>query len=210
MFETQNCITFHIAIDMNSDVEALVVPHTHEVPSRIHRLRHVTLVPRSTHDLLSTNQISHRKVELPPNPTPVHSIFCWLFIPLNVAQQPIDSFINTDLYSSDLSPTTSVCVSCYFISALDHFLQHNCLIMVGLRNCRVDVEFVENVFWLIPPISTQTLFGSDVGRQDSVIMVMIVILCLVRNNIDSRKPLDHSSANVSRNDKAYRISMIRL
>jgi hypothetical protein len=41
-------------------------------------------------------------------------------------------------------------------------------------------------------------------------MIVIMVLRLVLQHIDIRKPLDHPSTNVSRNDETDRISVIRL
>mmetsp|Transcript_22528 Transcript_22528/g.49087 ORF Transcript_22528/g.49087 Transcript_22528/m.49087 type:complete len:350 (-) Transcript_22528:153-1202(-) len=41
-------------------------------------------------------------------------------------------------------------------------------------------------------------------------MVVVMISCFVRNNIDLLEPFNHAAANVSRNNEAHRESMVRL
>ena len=47
-------------------------------------------------------------------------------------------------------------------------------------------------------------------RQDTVIVVMVVVLGLMLNNINVSEPLDHTSTNVSGDDETDWISVIGL
>ena len=82
--------------------------------------------------------------------------------------------------------------------------------MIWFRDRRIDVQFVKNVFWLVPPVASQRFFGGNMWGQDSIVMVVIMILCFVINDINVCQPLDHTSTNVAGDDQTDRVSMIRL
>mmetsp|Transcript_17454 Transcript_17454/g.27181 ORF Transcript_17454/g.27181 Transcript_17454/m.27181 type:complete len:636 (+) Transcript_17454:561-2468(+) len=188
-----------IWVDLNA--EALVVAHSHKVPCGFRGLSHVGSIPGAAPDLLSSNEVCHLELVLPPDPAPVHSVLGRLLLPFNLTELPVNATIQTNFNTGDHTSATGVSVSSHGEFLGNILSQINHLIVVGTCNGTVNVQLIENVFWLVPPSSGQTLLTGNLWRQNTVVVVVVVILGFEFEDIDLSEPLNHAAANVSRNDE---------
>mmetsp|Transcript_10612 Transcript_10612/g.14314 ORF Transcript_10612/g.14314 Transcript_10612/m.14314 type:complete len:345 (-) Transcript_10612:525-1559(-) len=210
MFKAEDVFSRCCAIHVNLDTEDLIVTHTHEVPGWIRRLGIAGLVPGANPDLLAANKVGNTDLVAPPEPAPVHAIVGWLLLAIKSGKFPVSTTIESNFNTGDRTSTSGIGVTRDFIVFVDILCDAQCFVVVRLGDSRVDVELVENVLRLVPPAAREGLLCGDVGRQNTIVVVMIVILGLVFNDVDFCKPLDHSASNVTRNDETDRISMIGL
>ena len=168
------------------------------------------LIPSTAPNLLASNQISNLQVVIPPHPAPVHTVVGWLLNLINLAHLPMLSSISSDFTTGDATSTSSVGISSNIVGSSNIGSEIDGLIVIRSSHGGVNVELVEDVFGLVPPSSSEGLLGGDVRRQDTVIVVMVVVLGLMLNNINVSEPLDHTSTNVSRDDETDWVSVIGL
>ena len=210
MLEAEHGLAVSGTVRVDLDAEDLVVAHTHEVPRGVHRLDVVALVPGAAHDLLAPDEVDDGNLVAPPHPGPVHAVLVRLLLLIDLADIPVDATVPTDLDAADPAPTTSVRISGNLVLLIDLLGNAQSLVVVGLRDGRVDVELVEDVLGLVPPIALERFLGGDVRGEDAVVMVVVVILGLVRDDVDGGEPLDHTAADVAGNDETDGEAMIGL
>ena len=82
--------------------------------------------------------------------------------------------------------------------------------MPRLKHRRVDVDVVDDVFGLVPPVALEGLLGGNVRGEDAVVVVVVVVLGLVGDDVDGGEPLNHTPSDVTRDDETDGEAMIRL
>mmetsp|Transcript_37678 Transcript_37678/g.64262 ORF Transcript_37678/g.64262 Transcript_37678/m.64262 type:complete len:501 (+) Transcript_37678:1389-2891(+) len=209
MLELEDVLAIDL-VEVDLHTEDLVVTHAHQVPGRVIGLAVVRLVPRAAPDLLASDHVRHGEVKGPPDPAPVHVIVGRALDLVDLAHLPVLSAVGGDFDTGDTTSASSVGITSNLVSASNVSREVDGLIVIGRGHGRVDVEFVEDVLRLVPPSSSQTLLRSDVGRQDAVVVVMVVVLRLVLQDVDVSEPLNHTATNVSGNDEAHGETVIGL
>ena len=210
MLEAEHGLAVGSTVHVDLDAEDLVVAHTHEVPCRVHRLDIVTFVQGTAHDLLASDEVADGDLVAPPHPAPVHAVLVGLLLLVDLAHIPVDATIPADLDTADLASTTGVGISSDLVLLVDLLGDAQSLVVVGLRDGRVDVELVEDVFGLVPPVALEGLLGGNVRGEDAVVVVVVVVLGLVGDDVDGGEPLDHTTTDVTRDDETDGEAVIRL
>mmetsp|Transcript_29517 Transcript_29517/g.53549 ORF Transcript_29517/g.53549 Transcript_29517/m.53549 type:complete len:390 (-) Transcript_29517:856-2025(-) len=209
MFESEHVLALDL-IEMDLGTEHLVVPHSHQVPGGIVGLTVVRLVPGPAPNLLRSDQISYWEVERPPDPTPIHAVIGGAFDLVDLAHLPMLAAISGDFDAGNTTSTSSVGIPADLIAASNTLGKVDGLVVIRRRHRRVNTQLVKNVLGLVPPSSSQALLRGNMRGQDAIVMVMVMVLRLMLQHIDRRDPLDHPSANVSRNDQTDGKSVIGL
>mmetsp|Transcript_12928 Transcript_12928/g.37238 ORF Transcript_12928/g.37238 Transcript_12928/m.37238 type:complete len:229 (-) Transcript_12928:328-1014(-) len=202
-------LSIGLLLHVDLEAEYLIVTHAHEVPGRVIGLAVVRVIPSTANDLLAADKVSDLQLVVPPHPAPVHAVFRWLLMSFNIRKLPMNTAIDRDLHTSDHSAASRVSISRNVVGLVNIGGNGKLFVVQRGSNSRVDIELVEDVLWLVPPSVLKRLLGGDVGRQDSVVMIVVVVLGFVRNDIDCLEPLDHATTDVSRNDQTDRVSVIR-
>mmetsp|Transcript_16303 Transcript_16303/g.25836 ORF Transcript_16303/g.25836 Transcript_16303/m.25836 type:complete len:346 (+) Transcript_16303:492-1529(+) len=196
-----------------------VVEHPHDVPSDVERLSIMVLIPGTTADLRGCTEILLFEVDLPEHPAPVLAarvkvlVVCpgvflvpLAFMSSDLAGLPGNTDVKRNLASNYLLTTTAVTVALNGVLAT---VVENDLFMLGGSDGRLHVDIIDNEVGVVPPV----LFIGDVGGhvrwQDTVVVVVEVILRLMRGNLNVGQPLDHAATNESRDEHANRKSVIR-
>ena len=77
--------------------------------------------------------------------------------------------------------------------------------MVWLCDGRVDVEVVDDVLWVVPPLLLRAgLVGLDLGRDDLVVPEVEVVLRLLVGDDNLVEPLDGPPTDLTGNDQPER------
>mmetsp|Transcript_17652 Transcript_17652/g.35949 ORF Transcript_17652/g.35949 Transcript_17652/m.35949 type:complete len:879 (-) Transcript_17652:271-2907(-) len=210
MFELEYVIAIGILNEVYLDAEHLVVSHPHQVPGGLGGLTVVGLVPSTAPNLLTSDEVCDLQVEAPPDPAPVHSVVRGTFDLVDLGDFPVLSSIGGDLNARDATSSSGVGVTSNFVCSGNVPGKVDGLVVIWCGHGRVDVEFIEDVFGLVPPSSSKTFLSRDVRRQDPIIVVVVVVLGLVLEDVDVGHPLDHPSSNVTWNDETNGKSMIGL
>mmetsp|Transcript_26401 Transcript_26401/g.64327 ORF Transcript_26401/g.64327 Transcript_26401/m.64327 type:complete len:318 (-) Transcript_26401:759-1712(-) len=197
-----------ILVHVDLQAEDLVVSHSHQVPCWVVRLAVIGFIPSTAHDFLAPNKVGNLQFVVPPSPAPVHAMLGWSLLAVQSGEFPVNSTVSADFNTGEHTTTTSVGVSRYSVGLVNVLCNRKLFIVKRRSNSRVDVQLVEDVFGLVPPLSLEGFFGGDVWRQDSVVVVMVVVLGLVINHVDFLQPFDHAATNVAWNDQTDGVSVI--
>mmetsp|Transcript_6702 Transcript_6702/g.10471 ORF Transcript_6702/g.10471 Transcript_6702/m.10471 type:complete len:295 (+) Transcript_6702:507-1391(+) len=208
LFEAENMFPTRILFHVHLEAEYLIVSHTHQVPCGTVGLAHVGFVPSPAPDFLATYKVRDLELIIPPTPAPVHSIFCRLFLSVQRGEFPVDSSIGTDFNTGDHAAASSVSIARNIVSLVNVLSNRKLFIVQRRGDSRVDVELIEDVLWFVPPATLEGLLSGDVRREDTIVMVVVMVLSLVRDDINLLEPFDHAATNVSWNDETDRVSMI--
>mmetsp|Transcript_11234 Transcript_11234/g.24175 ORF Transcript_11234/g.24175 Transcript_11234/m.24175 type:complete len:412 (-) Transcript_11234:590-1825(-) len=210
--------TVRARLRVNLHFEMRVVPHAHQVPGQHGGLRVVRLVPRTAHHLTSahgrleqTDCLDFQRPEHPAViPTVLGGVREFLLRTLHFAQLPLLPAVEGDLHACNLAPTARVRVSAHLVLRVGRDrAQFQTLVMVRVRHCRLNVEFIEEVLRLEPPAFLLCQLRVDVRRHDSVIEKVVVIVRRLFSDCDFLQPLNHSSANPPWNDHAHWVTVVR-
>mmetsp|Transcript_8335 Transcript_8335/g.12182 ORF Transcript_8335/g.12182 Transcript_8335/m.12182 type:complete len:412 (+) Transcript_8335:790-2025(+) len=210
VLKLEDVLAIDILGHVHLNTEDLVVTHAHQVPGGVIGLAVVCLIPSTAPNLLAANQISNLQVIVPPHPAPIHTIISRFLNLINLRHLPVLSTIGTNLGTSDTASSSSVGISSHIVSAGNVGCKIDSLIVVRCRHGRVDVKLIEDVFGLVPPSTSQRLLGSNMWRQDTIVMIMVVVFGLMLDDVNVSEPLDHTSTDVSRDDETDGESVIRL
>ena len=133
-----------------------------------------------------------------------------LFNLIDLAYLPMLAAIGGNLNAGNTTSTARVGIPAHLERRTDTGGKINGLIVIRSRHGRVNVQLVEDVLWLVPPTTRQTLLGGNVRRQNTIVMIMVMILRFMLQYINVGKPLDHTSTDISRDDKSDGKAMIWL
>mmetsp|Transcript_6072 Transcript_6072/g.14705 ORF Transcript_6072/g.14705 Transcript_6072/m.14705 type:complete len:506 (-) Transcript_6072:312-1829(-) len=210
LFETENVFIICVLLHVNLEAENLVVTHSHKIPSRMVWLGHVRLVPSTAHNFLAANKIGNLEIVVPPRPAPVHSVISWFFLSVQGRKIPVDTAISTDFDSGNHTTATGVGIPRNIVGLGNVLCDWKFFVVKRRCHRRVDVELVKDVFRSVPPFFLQGLFRGDMRREDTVVVVVIMVLGFMRNDIDLLEPLNHSTTDVTGDNKTDRVSVIGL
>mmetsp|Transcript_3397 Transcript_3397/g.5983 ORF Transcript_3397/g.5983 Transcript_3397/m.5983 type:complete len:240 (-) Transcript_3397:1439-2158(-) len=211
MLESQREPAVDVLFRMDAHAEVGVVAHAHKVPREMRGLRVVRAIPSATHDLTWAHGTLHELVCRhsigPENPAIVPVIFGsvreLLLWPVNITQVPCLPSIKGYFHPGYVAPATRVGIAPHGILAIRRRGgKIHALVMIGRGHSRVDVEFVEHVFWLVPPAFRIGAFRVDLWRQDAVVKEVVVVVRGRLRDCNLLEPLDHSASNPSRDDDA--------
>ena len=179
-----------VSFQMHLHAENLIVAHSHEIPSRLMWLCIIRGIPGAAPDLPASNQISHGQIEGPPDPTPVHAIWRRVLFLVQRCQSPVQSLVGADFDTRDAATAARVGVTCDWEALVNILHQRERLIVVRLAHDRVDVELIEYVLGFVEPPTLYGLFRRNVRRQDTVVMIVIMVSCLMLENVYLGQPLN--------------------
>mmetsp|Transcript_12285 Transcript_12285/g.25895 ORF Transcript_12285/g.25895 Transcript_12285/m.25895 type:complete len:505 (-) Transcript_12285:513-2027(-) len=210
LFESENVLVVGVLFHVDLEAEDLVVSHAHEIPGGIGGLGHVGLVPGAADNFLAADEVGDLELIVPPGPAPVHAVVGWLLLSVERREVPVGASVGTDFDTRDHATTTGVGVSRNVVCFVNVLADWE--LFVVKRGChgRVDVELVEDVFGAVPPFFGEGLFRGDMGRKDTVVVVVVVILGFVFDDVDFLEPLDHSATDVAGDDQTDGIAVIGL
>mmetsp|Transcript_21658 Transcript_21658/g.73628 ORF Transcript_21658/g.73628 Transcript_21658/m.73628 type:complete len:235 (-) Transcript_21658:738-1442(-) len=203
MLEGQLCCAPHLAL-VDAHPEAAVVAHAHHVPREVVRLRVVALVPRPAAYLARVLELVVCQLDVPEDPAPVLVPGAHLLEALDVAQAPRQAVVERDLHARHLAPAAAVRVALHSVRALLVVTRHGeLLLVVRVPDGAVNVELVEDVLGLVPPVLLRGQLGVHVWRNDPVVVEVVEVIRLARGHRQLLEPLHHAPADVARDDDAH-------
>mmetsp|Transcript_8705 Transcript_8705/g.23357 ORF Transcript_8705/g.23357 Transcript_8705/m.23357 type:complete len:200 (+) Transcript_8705:365-964(+) len=192
----------HAALLVHANAVPRVVEHSHDVPRRTLRHRVLALIPRAEDDLLRLRHLAHRHVELPQKPAPVLRAIAAasrrparLLLREERSEAPRHALIEANLDADNLATASAVRVS---LERVRLALDVDELVVPGVRDGAVDVEVVDDVLRLEPPLLGIRLFGVHHRRQHAIVVEVVEVVALLVRDLDLRQPLDCAPAYVSR------------
>mmetsp|Transcript_10968 Transcript_10968/g.27801 ORF Transcript_10968/g.27801 Transcript_10968/m.27801 type:complete len:200 (-) Transcript_10968:838-1437(-) len=192
----------HAALLVHANAVPRVVEHSHDVPRRTLRHRVLALIPRAEDDLLRLRHLAHRHIELPEKPAPVLCVIATasrrparLLFGVKWSETPCHATIQTNLHADDLAPAATVRVS---LDRVRLALAVDNLVVPRVCDGAVDVDVVDDVLRLEPPLLGIRLFGVHHRRQHAVVVEVVEVVALLVRDLDLRQPLDCAPAYVSR------------
>mmetsp|Transcript_8401 Transcript_8401/g.12948 ORF Transcript_8401/g.12948 Transcript_8401/m.12948 type:complete len:215 (-) Transcript_8401:673-1317(-) len=140
----------------------------------------------------------------------MHAVLGGLFLSLEFREFPVHTAVGTDFHARNFASSTRVSVARYGIFLVDITRNGECFVVVRCTNNGIDVQFIKNVFRLVPPIVGERFFGRHVRWQDAIVVIMKVIAGFVIEHRNVRQPLDHASTNVAGYNETHRKAVIGL